>query len=133
MFLGSFGKKSVIDYKFYFRYPKNIFVGKNVEINRGIHIFPSFKQKSRVVIGDNVVIAPNVYLLGAGQNPKKISLDVSGDIVIGTGVYIGANTTVRYGVTIGENSVIGAGSVVVSNIPSNSIAAGIPARVISKV
>ena len=55
-----------------------------------------------------------------------------GDILIGKNVWVGANVTVLSGVTIGENSVIGAGAVVTKSIPKNSVAVGIPAKVIKK-
>lgn len=58
------------------------------------------------------------------------NLDVFGPIKVGNNVFIGNNTIVLPGVTIGDNVVIGAGSVVSRDIPANSVAAGVPARVI---
>ncbi|AGM26203.1 maltose O-acetyltransferase [Spiroplasma syrphidicola EA-1] len=58
---------------------------------------------------------------------------ISKEIIIENNVWLGANVTVTPGVVIGENSIIGAGSVVTKNIPKNVIAAGIPAKVIKEI
>jgi acetyltransferase-like isoleucine patch superfamily enzyme len=54
-------------------------------------------------------------------------------IIIGNNVWIGSNSTILPGVVIGDNSIIGAGSVVTKNVPSNVIVAGVPAKVIKKI
>ncbi|MFM8014911.1 MAG: DapH/DapD/GlmU-related protein, partial [Actinomycetota bacterium] len=69
---------------------------------------------------------------GAGQNPRTSNLaDIAESIVVRRGAYIGGNSTVRYGVTIGEGSVVAAGSVVVSDVPAQTIVGGVPAKVIA--
>jgi acetyltransferase-like isoleucine patch superfamily enzyme len=73
-----------------------------------------------------------VTFFGAGQNPRTANLDdVAESIVVRRGAYIGGNTTVRYGVTIGEDAVIAAGSVVVADVPANTIVGGVPAKVLA--
>jgi acetyltransferase-like isoleucine patch superfamily enzyme len=101
-----------------------------VEINRGFEVYPGLLlRNSRIVIEDDVVIGPNVCLFGAGQKFSSEDLiDVSGDIVIRKGAYIGANTVIRYGVEIGERSIVGAGSVVVKDVKELDVVAGNPAR-----
>lgn len=60
-------------------------------------------------------------------------LEITAPIKVGNNVYIGLNTMILPGVTIGDNVIVGAGSVVSSNIPSNSVAAGVPAKVIKSL
>lgn len=125
----NFGSNTFIDYGFYFRYPKKISIGQNVEINRNCAFYPSFiGDKGRIYISDAVIIAPNVSIYCAGHSPNSLSrIDLHDDVIIEENVYIGANATLRFGVKIGKNSTIGMGSVVVTDIPENCIAAGNPA------
>lgn len=75
-----------------------------------------------------MTVGPRVIFFGAGHDPYNLGRpDISGNIDIEAGAYIGGNTTVCYGNTIGENSVIGAGSVVVSDVTPNTMFAGNPA------
>lgn len=132
--LKKLGKNVLIDFKVYFRYLKKISIGDNVEINRGCQFFPSYKIKNaKILIKDNVIIAPNVIFFGAGQNPRNIADNVAEDIIINESVYVGGGSIIRYGVEIGKNSIIGAGSVVVGNIPPNCVYAGNPAKFVRQV
>ena len=87
-----------------------------------------------ITVGNNVMFGPNVVLCTA-THPilpalrKKVA-QYNLPVSIGNNVWIGANCIVMPGVTIGDNSVIGAGSVVTRDIPANSLAAGNPCRVI---
>lgn len=110
-------------------------IGDQVVINRSCTFYPSFLDKTaRIVIGNDVVIGPNVTFFGAGQDPMSPREgDVSGDIVIGSNVYIGGNSTIRYGVVVGSGSSIAAGSVVTKDIPENVLVGGVPARLIRKL
>jgi maltose O-acetyltransferase len=129
--LAKLGKNVLIDFKVYFRYLNKIHIGNNVEINRGCQFFPSYKIKdAQIHIKNNVVIAPNVIFFGAGQNPDNVVDDVARNIIINDSVYIGGGSIIRYGVEIGNNSIIGAGSVVVGNVPPNCLYAGNPAKLI---
>lgn len=90
-----------------------------------------------VVIGDEVMFAPNVTLATAGH-PIDPALRATGQqfsspIVIEERVWIGANTVVMPGVRIGAGSVIGSGSVVTRHIPAGVVAAGSPARVLRRI
>jgi acetyltransferase-like isoleucine patch superfamily enzyme len=131
----SFGKNIFIDEHCYFRYPWKISIGDEVVINRGCEFYPSLRDpNSKIVLAPRVILGPNVVLFGAGQNPENPSeLDVSSSILIGENAYIGGNSIIRYGVRIGYNSVIGAGSVVVTDIPKLTIYAGNPARRIRRI
>lgn len=128
--LQDFGKKSFIDYDFYYRYGDKIHIGQNVTINRGCQIFPSYKIRSaQIIIKDNSVLSPGVKLFGAGHDIHSLALpDKAGQIVISENCFIGANSIIRYGVTIGQGSVIGAGAVVVSDVEPWSVYAGNPAK-----
>ena len=128
-----FGRRVLLDYDTYVRYPHKVSIGNDVAINRGCRIYPSLVHKTATItLEDGVVLGPQVTFFGAGQDPRSRDLsDVAASIVVGRGAYIGGNSTIRYGVTIGEGSVIAAGSMVVSDIPANTIAAGVPARVVS--
>ena len=128
--LGSFGEHSYIEQPFHANWGKNTYFGKNVYANFGL----SLVDDTRIEIQDEVMIGPNVTLC-AGTHPlspelrlKKAQFNLP--IVIEKNVWIGAGAIILPGVTIGENSVIGAGSIVTKNIPKNVLAYGSPCKVI---
>ena len=101
-----------------------------------INYFCSILDTSPVYIGDHTFIAPGVCLTCAGHaiHPEERAVyNTSEPIHIGKNVWIGANATIIGGVHIGDNSVIGAGSVVCKDIPANVVAAGNPCRVIREI
>jgi len=130
MTLGKCGRGVLIDYGCYLRYPSKIHIGKQVSINRGCSFYPSFHfRDAYIILEDNVVIAPSVTFLGAGQDPRSLDLaDIGSTIRVCSGAYIGANSTIRYGVTIGKNSIVAAGSVVVKDVEEGTIVGGVPAQ-----
>ena len=79
--------------------------------------------------GRRVLLDYDTYI----RYPHKVSIgdDVAESIIVRRRAYIGGNTTVRYGVTIGEGAVIAAGSVVVADVPANTIVGGVPAKVLA--
>lgn len=104
-------------------------VGDRVFINTGLTLM----AHAPIEIEDEVMIAPNVSLLAVGHDPDLSGIEaresmVFGKILIKSGVWIGAGSILLPGVTIGENSVIGAGSIVTKDIPPNVIAVGNPCR-----
>lgn len=109
--------------------------GKNVHI--GDHFYSNYNlmlvDDGEITIGDNVMIAPNVILCSAthpiSPNLREKGMEYNMPVKIGNRVWIGANVVVLSGVTIGDNSVIGAGSVVTKDIPANVIAFGNPCKV----
>jgi maltose O-acetyltransferase len=130
LMLGRCGKNVFFDYNIYLKFPWLIEAGNDVAINRGVQFFPAYHGNHRIRLGNDVYLAPNVCFFASGHDINDLTRLVGDDIVIGDHVWIGANAIVLPGVRIGENSVIGAGSVVTKSIPSNSIAVGNPARVI---
>lgn len=129
----SYGRRVLLDYDTYVRYPHKVSIGDDVAINRGCRIYPSLLNKSATItLEDGVVLGPQVTFFGAGQDPRTPDLaDIAESIVVRRGAYIGGNSTIRYGVTIGERSVVAAGSMVVSDVPANVVVGGVPAKVIA--
>ena len=133
-----------IDTPFYCDYGKHISIGRNVIINMNC----IFVDCNKISIGDNVLIASNVQLCTATHpvNPiERLVENWSTDskipyfrtfalpIIVENNVWVGAGAIILPGVTIGENSVIGAGSIVNKPIPKNSVAVGNPCKVIKNV
>ena len=87
-----------------------------------------------ITIGDDVQIGPNVQLLTPTHpvepEPRRQKWEAAQPIVIGDNVWLGGGAIVLPGVTIGENTVVGAGSVVTRDLPANVVAVGNPARVV---
>ena len=90
-----------------------------------------------VIFGRNVFVAPNCCFTTAGHpldvEQRNKGLEYARPIKVGDNVWIGAGVTVLPGVTIGDNVTIGAGSVVNRDIPANTVAAGVPCRVIKEL
>ena len=131
-----FGKNfenTVITAPFYCDYGTNIVLGKNFYANHNLVILDCAK----VTIGDNVFVGPNCTITCAGHpldyKIRNKGLEYALPINIGDNVWIGANVCILPGVTIGNNVVIGAGSVVNKDIPSNSVAVGVPCKVIKTI
>ena len=116
---------------FYTDFGKNITVGENVFINACCH----FQDHGGVTIGDGCQIGHNVVFatLNHFLEPEKRKMTYPAPIVLGKNVWVGSNATILQGVTIGDNSVIGAGAVVTGDIPADSVAVGVPAKVVKHI
>lgn len=125
------------------RYYKLFLQRKGVKIGDNFRVFGKLNtldidvtRPSLVVIGNDVCLNRNFklfthdYATAVFISKYKDFFNSSGKVIIGNNVSFGSDCTVLKGVTIGDNSFIAAGSIVTSNIPANSIAAGIPAKVI---
>ena len=92
---------------------------------------------ARITIGDDVQIGPNVQLLTPTHpleaQPRRDKWESAAPITIGDNVWLGGGVIVCPGVTIGANTVVGAGSVVVHDLPANVLAVGSPARVVREL
>jgi acetyltransferase-like isoleucine patch superfamily enzyme len=107
-------------------------VGKNVFINQNC----TFYDLGGLDIGDDVMIGPNVSLITASHPlapSERRSTTIGRPIVIERGVWIAAGASIIGGVTVGENSVVAAGSVVTRDVPPNTLVGGNPARVIRSI
>lgn len=115
----------------YINYGKHTKIGKNVFINFDC----TFLDLGGITIEDNVLIAPKVNLLSEGHplEPKNRQALMVGHIHIKKNAWIGANATILPGVTIGENAIVAAGAVVSKDVPDNTIAGGIPAKIIKSI
>lgn len=116
---------------FYTDCGKNITLGKGVFINAGC----KFQDQGGIFIDDYALIGHNAVLatLNHGFAPDERHNLHPAPIRIGKRVWLGANVTVLPGVTIGDNAIIAAGAVVSRDIPANTVAAGVPAKVIKSI
>ncbi|MDE7414114.1 MAG: sugar O-acetyltransferase [Muribaculaceae bacterium] len=128
--LGGHGKKFHFNQPFRCDYGSNIYIGENFFANFNLTIL----DEAEVRIGENCFIGPNVSIYTAchplDSESRNKGLEWSEPVMIGDSVWIGGSTTILPGVSIGDNVVIGAGSVVTKDIPSNVVAVGNPARII---
>lgn len=128
--LGRAGENCVVEQPIFCTYGYNTSVGDNFFLNVNCRLMDSGK----ITIGSNVFIAPNVSLIteehAMDVEQRLEGLEYTHPVTIGDNVWICTGVIVLPGVTIGENSVIGAGSVVTKDIPANSLAVGNPCRVI---
>ena len=110
---------------------KNLKIGKYVFINSGCR----FQDQGGITIGDGALIGHNVVMatINHGLAPARRGDNFPAPIVLGSNVWIGANATILPGVTIGDNAVVAAGSVVTKDVPANMVVAGVPARVVKSV
>lgn len=131
--LGSTKENFVIEQPFMCDYGYNIEIGEDFYANHNLVILDG----NQVKFGDHVFIAPNCGFYTAGHpidfKQRNKGLEYAKPIEVGNNVWIGGNVVVLPGVKIGDNCVIGAGSVVVKDIPENSIAVGNPCKVIRKI
>ncbi len=137
---GSIGSNVPVDEKFHCEYGKNIFIGNDVIIGPNC----TFIDNEKIIIGNCVMIAPNVqiytayhpvlpeerYIFERAANDPIYYNTCADPVEIKDGVWIGGGVIILPGVTIGKNSIIGAGSVVNRSIPDNCVAVGNPCRVI---
>lgn len=131
--LGKTGEEVFIEQPFHCDYGKNIEVGNNFYANYNCVIL----DVGKVVIGENVMFAPNVSIYTAGHpiHPKSRNsgYEYGIEVTIGDNVWVGGSVVINPGVKIGNNVVIGSGSVVTKDIPDNVIAAGNPCRIIREI
>jgi acetyltransferase-like isoleucine patch superfamily enzyme len=107
-------------------------IGRNVFVNQNC----TFYDLGGLDIADDVMIGPNVSLITSGhpiEPSRRRDFTIAKPIVIERNVWIGAGATIIGGVTVGENSVVAAGSVVTRNVPPNSLVGGNPAKVIRSI
>lgn len=113
--------------------------GKHVRL--GNYVYANFNltlvDDGNIDIGDNVMFAPNVTVITATHPVlpalREKGLQFNVDVKICSNVWIGAGAIIMPGITVGENSVVGAGSVVTKDVPPNTVVVGNPARVLREI
>ena len=131
--LGSHGSHIWMEAPIHFAYGSNTHMGDHVYANFNLTVV----DDGECHIGSYVMFAPNVVISTTGH-PLHPSFRDKGaqfslPVTIKDHVWIGSNVTIMPGVTIGENSVIGAGSVVTKDVPANVVACGVPCRVMREI
>ncbi|MGN0522037.1 MAG: sugar O-acetyltransferase [Eubacterium sp.] len=134
LMFADFGEDSFIQPPFYANWG-----GHHTHIGSGVYANFSLTlvDDGHIYIGDNVMIGPNVTIATAGHpvlpELRKTALQFNVDVHIRNNVWIGAGAVILPGVTIGDNSVIGAGSIVTKDIPENVVAVGNPCRILREI
>jgi maltose O-acetyltransferase len=128
--LGSFGARSEIRPPFFCDYGSQLHVGAGVFANFGLIAL----DVAEITIGDDTQIGPSVQLL-TPTHPldaelRRAGWEAAAPITIGSNVWLGGGVLVLPGVTIGDDTVVGAGAVVTKDLPDNVLAVGNPARVV---
>lgn len=114
----------------------NIHLGLNSRINAQCCVWAS--ENSKIVLGDNVLMGPGVKMFSSNYTtmdtevPMIFQPFVERDIIIGNDVWLGSGSILVAGVTVGDGTIIAAGSVVTKDIPEYTIAGGIPAKPIKR-
>jgi acetyltransferase-like isoleucine patch superfamily enzyme len=117
---------------FYMTGGDEIRIGRNVFVNQNC----TFYDLGGLDIADDVLIGPNVSLITSGhpiEPSQRRDFTIAKPIAIEKNVWIATGATVIGGVTVGENSVVAAGSVVTKDVPANTLVGGNPARVIRSI
>lgn len=128
-----FGRRVAVFGNFTVINPKRVWIGFNCAINHDVFLLGS----SGITIEDDVVLSARCMILDAGLDPSTFSdpdrrTYIDGPVKIGRGAWIGAGAIILPGVTVGERSVVGAGSVVTRDVEPLSVVAGNPARPVGR-
>lgn len=131
--LGGFGEGAFVEVPFRCAYGVNTFLGDQVFLNSGCVILDC----ARVEIGAKTLLGPTVQIYTAvhplDPAARATFLETAKPVVLGRDVWIGGGAILLPGVTVGDNAVVGAGSVVVKDVPANCVAVGNPATVIREI
>lgn len=114
---------------------KNAFIGKNCKISSHTFICEGVHIEDNVFVGHNVTFINDKHPRATNED-GSMQTDADWGVVetfIRKGASIGSSSTIMCGVTVGENSIVGAGAVVTKDVPPNTIVAGVPAKVIKKL
>ena len=129
LFNGNLPEGSFITPPFQIDCANLVFLGKNVFANHGLTVM----SIGTITIEDGVMMGPEVGLFTVNHEPNNIRVIKTKEIHIKKNAWIGARVNILAGVTIGENAIVGTGSVVTKDIPDNCVAVGNPARIIKRI
>ena len=101
----------------------DVIIGNNVTVKCGVYLWDGLR------VEDNVFIGPNATFTNDKYPKSKIKPKKYENIILKKGCSIGANATILPGITIGENAIVGAGSVVTKDVPEGAIVVGNPANI----
>ena len=130
--LAEFGRHSVVYGRIVVNMPENVSIGDHSALNEGVVL----NARGRIVIGDYVKISAGCIINTTGLDYSKTGPErdhIVRDVVIKDGAWIGAGALVNPGVTVGEQAVVGAGSVVTASVPDATIVVGVPAALLKKI
>ncbi|MDY2966569.1 MAG: DapH/DapD/GlmU-related protein [Megasphaera massiliensis] len=123
---GSLPEETFLTPPFHIDCGNRVFLGKNVFANHNLTVM----SLGTVTIEDGVMLGPEVGLFTVNNEPKNIRVLRTKEIHIKKNAWIGARVSILPGVTIGENAIVGTGSVVTKDVPDHSVAVGVPAKII---
>lgn len=130
---GKTGESIYINPPLYVDYGRHVEIGNNFYANMDC----IFLDVNKITIGDNVMMGPRVSLYTAGHPTdaeiRIKELEFGLPIVIKDNVWIGGNSTILPGVTVGKNAIVAAGSIVTKDVPNDTIVGGNPAKVIREI
>lgn len=132
LFFKKVGKELIINVNCHFEVPENIVIGDNCSFNRNCWV----SGGGGLILGDDVIIGPNIVIHTANHNYKNQDLRIRSQghtfkkVEIMDNVWIGAGAIILPGVTINSNSIVAAGAVVTKDVQENTIVGGSPAKFI---
>lgn len=104
-------------------------LGKNVFANHGL----TMMSIGTIIIDNGVMLGPEVGLFTVNHEPQNIRTIMTKSIHLKRNAWIGARVSILPGVTVGENAIVGTGSVVTHDVPDNCMAVGVPARIVKEI
>jgi len=111
-----------------------ITIGENVWISFAVSGGCYIQGGNGIIIGDNTIFAPGVKIISANHDINNYNVwEKDNPIIIGKNCWIGTNAVILPGVELGDNVIVGAGSIVTKSFPSNCIIAGNPAKIIKRI
>ena len=115
--------------------PTSVVRGKNVRIGKRVVIQTNslFMSAGGITIEDDVLVAANCQLISNNHAPEEHQILTCKPVVLKRNCWIGAGATILPGVTVGENAIVGAGSVVTKDVEPNTVVGGIPAKLIKRL
>lgn len=115
--------------------PTTVVRGKNVKIGKRVVVMNNslFMSAGGITIEDDVLVAANAQLISNNHDVEEHAILTCKPIVLKRNCWIGVGATILPGVTVGENSIVGAGAVVTKDVEPNTVVGGIPAKLIKRL